>query len=259
MPTIKLISFHPNVEAKAATLKARGRTVDFAPLVKTSSVVGELARLNPASLVLDLDKLPSHAREIAVALRSSKSARHIPLLFAGGDLEKIARIRSQIPDAVYTSWSNAPRALTELLQQPAPASVVTFKDMPSTTPLPQKLGIKPDDSLAVMAAPDGFKEQLGDLPTITTSRLTPNTALALCFVRSLSDLNSTVDMLSAHLPGAASAWIIYPKTARYPRSGFNENHVRNAGLAINLVDYKVCSIDGDWSALKFAWRRSSAR
>ena len=133
---------------------------------------------------------------------------------------------------------------------------IKLKDTPSTTPLPKKLGIKPDGSLAILAAPDGFKELLGELPP-TTTRLTPTTTLALCFVRSLKDLDAIIDMLSAHLPRAASAWIIYPKTARYPRSGFNENHVRNAGLAVNLVDYKVCSVDGDWSALKFTWRKSS--
>jgi hypothetical protein len=132
------------------------------------------------------------------------------------------------------------------------------KDIPSTTPLPKKLGIKLDRSLAILAAPDGFKELLGDLPP-TTTRLTPSTALVLCFVRSLSDLNATTDLLTAQLPKTASVWIIYPKTARYPQSGFNENHVRNAGLAVNLVDYKVCSIDGDWSALKFAWRKTPAR
>jgi hypothetical protein len=135
---------------------------------------------------------------------------------------------------------------------------IKLKDTPSTTPLPKKLGIKPDGHLAILAAPDGFKELLGDLPT-TTTRLTPDTALALCFVRSLSDLNATIDMLTARLPKTASAWIIYPKTARHPHSGFNENHVRNAGLAVNLVDYKVCSIDSDWSALKFAWRKSPVR
>jgi hypothetical protein len=132
------------------------------------------------------------------------------------------------------------------------------KDTPYTTPLPKKLGIKPESSLAILAGPDGFKELLGDLPT-TTTRLTPETALALCFVRSLNDLHATIDLLTAQLPKTASAWIIYPKTARHPHSGFNENHVRNAGLAVNLVDYKVCSIDGDWSALKFAWRKSSVR
>jgi hypothetical protein len=36
----------------------------------------------------------------------------------------------------------------------------------------------------------------------------------------------------------------------------NENVVRDAGLGAGLVDYKVCSIDSAWSALKFAHRRN---
>jgi hypothetical protein len=33
-----------------------------------------------------------------------------------------------------------------------------------------------------------------------------------------------------------------------------QNHVRDEGLARGLVDYKVGSVDADWSGLKFAWR-----
>ena len=82
--TIKFLSWHDDVEKKAASLQRPGLQIDAAPLISSSGVVGELAHLNPAALVFDLDKRASHAREIALALRSSKSARHIPILFAGG-------------------------------------------------------------------------------------------------------------------------------------------------------------------------------
>ncbi len=63
-------------------------------------------------------------------------------------------------------------------------------------------------------------------------------------------------MLTLRLPKQASVWIIHPKrTGRY-KVDFNQNHVRDYTLKINLVDYKVCSIDNDWSALKFAHRRN---
>jgi hypothetical protein len=255
MTTIKLISWHPDLAAKAATLKARGRIIDSAPLLKPSSAVSELAALNPAVLVLDLDKLPSRSREIAVALRTSKSARHIPILFAGGEPEKITRIRTDLPDAHYASWPEAPHALTNLLKNPTTKPYLALHDKPSTTPLPQKLGIKPDSPIALIAAPDNFADLLGDLPE-TTTRITPKTHLALCFIRSLPDLAATLDLLTLRLPQLASAWIIYPKRTSRHRPDFNENHVRNAALAVNLVDYKVCSIDNDWSALKFAWRKA---
>ena len=84
MATIRLLSWGEDAAQKAASLKRRGSTVDATPLVRISAVVGEMARLNPALVLLDLDKRPSRAREIALMLRASKSARHIPALFAGG-------------------------------------------------------------------------------------------------------------------------------------------------------------------------------
>src|SRR6266851_88405 len=127
-----------------------------------------------------------------------------------------------------------------------------------TTPLPQKLGIAANMQVALIAAPDGFEESLGDLPPdiAFTTRLTPSTQLALCFVRSLDDLAATLDMLTLRLPKQASVWIIHPKrTGRY-KVDFNQNHVRDYTLKINLVDYKVCSIDNDWSSLIRAHRRN---
>lgn len=133
----------------------------------------------------------------------------------------------------------------------------------SATPLAKKLGLlttakDPETSreIALLAAPEGFVDQLKDLPENLrfTKRLSPRTELALCFVRSARELGSTADLLAAQLPPSAHVWIIHPKAHHKP--DFNQNHVRDAGLARNLVDYKVCSIDDDWSALKFAWRKT---
>jgi hypothetical protein len=255
--TIKLISWHEHIKEKASALKQRGVRIDIAPLIKTSGVVGELARLNPAILVLDLDKLPSNSREIALALRSGKSARHIPILFAGGAPEKIVRIRTEHPDGIFASWSEARQALAALLQQPpATPRILPPRDF-SATPLLKKLGVRNNMQIALIAAPDAFEELLGDLPenATLTSRIAPKTDLALCFVRSLKDLAATLDLLTLRLPKPASVWIVHPKRTGKHHVDFNQNHVRDHALAVGLVDYKVCSIDNDWSALKFAWRK----
>jgi hypothetical protein len=128
--------------------------------------------------------------------------------------------------------------------------------LPSSTPLIKKLGIGIDMQVSLIAAWDGFEEYLGDLPenTTLTPRLSPKTSLALCFIRSLEDLSAALDMLTLRLPKQASAWIIHPKRTGKHRVDFNQNHVRDQALAAGLVDYKVCSVDEDWSALKFAWR-----
>jgi len=271
--TVKLISFHPDVTSQAALLQQQNVAVDFAPLVRTSAVVGEMAGLNPAALVLDLDKLPSHAREIALALRASKSARHIPILLAGslpaedGLPEKYARLRSELPDLPYTTWAGARAALVALLEQPATAAPIVPAQRVYTATLAQKLSVISRSEavpakarqVALIAAPDGFNELLGDLPaTVTfTARIGAKTGLAICFIRSLDDLAAMLDMMTLQLPLAASAWIAYPKRATHKHLDFNENDVRNAGLAAGFVDYKICSIDGSWSGMKFAHRKKA--
>ncbi len=134
----------------------------------------------------------------------------------------------------------------------------------SGTPLPKKLGIVSASAKAVPAevallgAPEDFRQSLGELPAYVTfaKRITPDTTLGLCFVRSVKELEAMVDLLGAQLPERASAWILHPKAAHKP--GFNQNDVRDAALPRGLVDYKVCSVDEDWSGLKFAWRKGSS-
>ena len=274
MKTVKLISFHPDAKAQATLLKQPGVTVDAAPLVRTSAVIGEMASLNPAALVLDLDKLPSHAREIALALRASKSARHIPILFAGslpaidGLPEKYARLRSELPDIPYAMWSDAAKAVAALMKYPATKPAIVPAPRTYTASLPQKLGIlsasgksKPRPrQIALLAAPDEFPAVLGDLPETISfmSHIVPETFLALCFVRSLAEIDATLDLLTYRLPEGGSAWIVYPKSAPKRMRDFNENDVRRLGLASGFVDYKICSIDGNWSAMKFARRKNAS-
>jgi hypothetical protein len=144
------------------------------------------------------------------------------------------------------------------LKKPPPKTTAKPGHHVYTTPLPRKLGIAPGMQVALIAAPEGFEETLGELPpeTTFTTQLTPSTRLALCFVRSRNDLAATIDLLKSRLPEAAHHWIIYPKRAGRYKVDFNENQVRETGLAAGFVDYKVCSVDDDWSALKFSRRKN---
>ena len=125
------------------------------------------------------------------------------------------------------------------------------------TPLAKKLGLISAKASVVtlMGEPAGFRSCLKDVPSNVRflPRLGPETNLAICFVRSLADLNHVLDLLSVQLPPAASAWIVRPKQHLNP--GFNGNDVREGGLARELVDYKICSVDDNWSGVKFARRK----
>ena len=129
----------------------------------------------------------------------------------------------------------------------------------SATPLNKKLGLLTTQGhvteAALLGEPANFREQLGDLPaglTLTT-KLRNSTQLALCFVRSSAELTTLLDLLPTQLPAEAHFWILHPKAHRKPN--FNQNDVRNQSLAAGFVDYKVCSVDADWSGLKFSRRK----
>jgi len=134
----------------------------------------------------------------------------------------------------------------------------------SDTPLAKKLGIVNNDNapreVALLGAlPEDFVTWFGKLPANVSFRkgLTAETALALYFVRTVRELDACLKTLAAKLPKDASAWIIRPKSHLKP--GFGENDVREGGLALGLVDYKICSVSDEWSGIKFAWRKAGKK
>jgi hypothetical protein len=131
----------------------------------------------------------------------------------------------------------------------------------SGTSLPRKLGLVTTKGgigeVAVIGEPEGFRDLLGSLPenVILHSHLRLTSKLALCFVRSKAELAAILDLLKGQLPLKCHVWLIHLKAHRKPE--FNQNELRHLALDAGLVDYKVCSVDGDWSGLKFAWRGQS--
>jgi hypothetical protein len=126
----------------------------------------------------------------------------------------------------------------------------------SGTPLPKKLGIKRGMTVALLGAPEGFAATLGELPN--GARLVRGRrgrcGLAIWFVRSSGELRRDVARTAAFAAGGG-LWIAWPKKSSPLAAGFGREEVRAAGLGAGWVDFKVCAIDDDWSALRFAPRR----
>jgi hypothetical protein len=59
--------------------------------------------------------------------------------------------------------------------------------------------------------------------------------------------------------GGRTLWLIWPKKASQIASDLGQPKVREMGLAIGLVDYKVCAVDETWSGLAFAVRRAKKK
>jgi CheY-like chemotaxis protein len=259
MPLVRLICWKQDLAGeRARAIEEAGFRVDASPL-NPGSLIGHFRANQPAVVLIDLDRLPSHGREVAVALRNSKTTRHIPIVFAGGVEEKVNRIRQELPDAQFTNWRAVARALKRALRNapPDPVQPVAHMQRYTGSSLVKKLGFAPNMKAALLGPPEDFAEKLEELPDglELQTRLTPQTKLAIWFVRSRQELEAGAELLSARLPTGSSVWIVHPKQSGRYRVDFNQNDVRAAGLAAGLVDYKVCAVDADWSGLKFTQKK----
>jgi hypothetical protein len=180
------------------------------------------------------------------------------LVFVGGEKTKVAKIQKQLPDAEYATWRAVRGAIRRALANPPentrkPASALAGY---SGTPLPRKLGIKPDAVVALVGAPDDFASTLGELPPGAELRkgLRGKCDLILWFPRNRRDLETRVARM-AEAVGRDGMWIAWPKRASGVPTDVTEALVRGTGLDHGLVDYKIAAIDSTWSGLKFAVRK----
>ena len=127
----------------------------------------------------------------------------------------------------------------------------------SGTPLAKKLGIKPGDSIALLAAPDGFERLLDGLPDGVQLRTTARgtNAVIVSFHTQRADLERRVPTLLGILEVNGGLWIAWPKKASKVPADITEDTVREVCLPRGLVDVKVCAIDDTWSGLKLVWRK----
>ena len=214
----------------------------------------------PEAFVIDLSRSFSYTRDMALALRQNRFTRSVPIVFVEGEPEKVVRLKSLLPDATYTSWSRVRSALKHAMANP-PSDPVFHKSSLagySGTPLPKKLGIKVGSVVALVAAPDDFRETLGELPegAAVHDRLRRSCDLIVWFNRSRKELDRGIAKMAAAIFEKGSMWIAWPKKASALATDLSEPVVRETGLASGLVDYKVCAIDATWSGLLFTRRKA---
>jgi len=211
----------------------------------------------PDAVVIDLSRQPSHGRDLALAIRQYKATRRVPLVFADGDADKVARIRGLLPDATYTGWDQIPVALERAIASPPAAPVVPASRMAgyAGVPLATKLGIRPGAGVALVDAPPGFEGVIGELPegAVLVRQFDRRPDLTIWFARSQEDLEHQIGGM-VDLADRGGLWIAWPKKGSGVETDLTQVTVRRAGLAVGLVDYKVCAIDAVWSGLRFSRR-----
>lgn len=213
----------------------------------------------PNAFVIDLSRLPSQGREVGSMLRRQKATRHVPLVFAGGETEKVSRVRALLPDAVYCEWSNIGAAIDEALRsQPQKPVVRDAMAGYSGAPLPKKLGIQANSTVILAGAPEDFARTLEPLPegVRLKTALRGTAKLILLFTKSRAEMEERFPAAARTLEERGAIWIAWPKKASGIASDLSETVVRAFGLAAGFVDYKICAIDNTWSGLLFTRRRA---
>jgi len=234
-----------------ALLTEAGHHVDYSPEF-SPKLMRAWREAPPDAFVIDLSRLPSHGREIAIALRQSKATRAIPLVFCEGEEGKIAKTREMLPDAVYCSLSRLKSTLRRLPKAVGvPAVPAAMMDRYAGRSTAQKLGVKADAKVCLLGAPRDVTAVLGDVPFVESPT---QAAVTLLFATESQAMQRELSNLRS-LAAQTKLWVCWKK-GKTRENGFGENLVRETGLALGLVDYKVCSINEVWSGLLFAAPKS---
>ncbi len=246
-------------EAEDRARKLRGAGYDVTYDALEAGFLRELRACLPSAVIVDLSRLPSQGRDVAIAIRHAKALRHVPLVFVGGHPDKLPAIKKHLPDAVYTNWSSIRTALKKAIASPISDPVVPKSGLAgySGTPLPKKLGFKANSVVVILGAPPNFEKTLGELPSGVTlrKRASSKRDLTIWFVKSGTQLRKRIDRLAGEVRDGG-LWIAWPKKASGVSTDLSGNSVRKIGLESGLVDYKICAIDDTWSGLKFARRKA---
>jgi hypothetical protein len=120
----------------------------------------------------------------------------------------------------------------------------------SGTPLPKKLGIKPESRVLLLNAPDGF-----ELDGVKVARRATGLAdVILSFHTERRDLEQRIPVLRERMLQNGRLWIAWPKKSAQLETDITENVVREIALANALVDNKVAAISDIWSGLQLVIR-----
>jgi hypothetical protein len=192
-----------------------------------------------------------------MALRSYKSTRLISSVLVDGEPEKGERVKAQMSDAIYTNCDRIVARLEDLIRQ-TPQKVLQARlrlEGYAGVPLAKKLGIRRGYTVSLVGAPEGFRETMGELPENVVLRdgVRVESDLTLWFAKSRRELEERLQHMRP-LSKKAGLWILWPKQTSKLQTDLGQPLVREAGLAAGMVDFKISSIDKNWSGLRFTLR-----
>ena len=192
-----------------------------------------------------------------MGLRSYKSTRLMSSILVDGEPEKEKESRLKCPMPSYTNCDRIVARLEDLIRQtPQKALQARLRlEGYAGVPLAKKLGIRPGYTVSLVGAPEGFRETMGELPENVVLRdgVRTQSDLTLWFAKSRRELEERLQHMRP-LSKKAGLWILWPKQTSKLQTDLGQPLVREAGLAAGMVDFKICSIDKNWSGLRFTLR-----
>ena len=123
----------------------------------------------------------------------------------------------------------------------------------STAPVAKKLLLKPGYKIAVLNAPDAFRQQLAPLPEGATLTDKPGGAAdaVIGFLRTEADLKKIGPVAFKAAKPEGLIWLCYLKGGVKAGTDLNRDSLRDKAQALGLEGVSLVAVDDAWSAMRF--------
>jgi hypothetical protein len=126
----------------------------------------------------------------------------------------------------------------------------------SANPLFKKLGLKEGFVVKLVHAPAHYPALIGEMyeKLSVKNKVTKDIDFIHLFTNSMTEIENQLPILKEQIKKDGTIWVSWYKKSAGKPTELTENLIRDIGLAVGLVDVKVCAVDEEWSGLKFVYR-----
>ncbi|BDC49739.1 hypothetical protein F183_A20550 [Bryobacterales bacterium F-183] len=228
--------------------------VPYAP-VTGEGMKGLATYAVPDALVVSLDRMPSHGQAVAWHYQARKATRHVPVVFAGGEPEKVAKAREVMPHALFCSWKTAAKTVQKAIANPPVPAVTAPKAPVSNRPMAEKLGLKAGIRVALIGAPMALERLVPgmDFELDVVEEPDARTEAVWWFVRSAEEVADGFEWIVPRLGKKPKIWVFYRKGKSLTWQGLSE-----AAAMYGLAQFKILSLNAEWTGVALGQARKSA-
>jgi hypothetical protein len=123
----------------------------------------------------------------------------------------------------------------------------------ANSPLVKKLQLKADQKAAIINAPPGYVEALGELPegVELTKRLSGGLDFVQVFVKDSAELKRFGPKAIRAVKPDGMLWICYPKSGSKAKGDLNRDVIWGLVKEYGLLGVSLIAVDDVWSAMRF--------